>query len=93
MNTAFAFKIFLEIGAILLIAYGYMNEEKVIEFERELFKVMKFIVNKYVFKTYNNKNNNENARPVVEQNIAVYKPHSVSSSKVAQIKVLPKNVA
>lgn len=97
MNTAFALKIFLEIGAILLIAYGYMNEEKVIAFERDLFKVVKFAVRKYVVRTHKRENTRpiENVRPIAGQNIRAYKPRNASahSHKEAQIKAFPRNVA
>ncbi len=51
MTTSFALKIFFEIGLVLLIAYGYKNEEKLIEFETELFAVLKFAFRKYVLKS------------------------------------------
>lgn len=51
MTTSFALKIFFEIGLVLLIAYGYKNEDKLIEFETELFAVLKFAFRKYVLKS------------------------------------------
>ena len=56
MTLGFAIKVFLEIGVVLLIAYGIMNEEKLVAFERELGAVIRFALIKYVLKTVPNKN-------------------------------------
>ena len=49
MTTSFALKIFFEIGLVLLIVYGYKNEDRLIAFESELFAIIKFVLKKYVF--------------------------------------------
>ncbi len=56
MTLGFAIKVFLEIGVVLLIAYGIMNEEKLVAFERELGAVIRFAFRKYVLKNVSNKN-------------------------------------
>lgn len=56
MTTSFALKIFFEIGLVMLIFYGYKNEDKLIEFETELFAVLKFAFRKYVLKSTGKKN-------------------------------------
>lgn len=56
MTTSFALKVFFEIGLVMLIVYGYKNEEKLIDFETELFAVLKFAFKKYVLKTAGRKN-------------------------------------
>ncbi|MDD6808250.1 MAG: hypothetical protein PUD72_07400 [Oscillospiraceae bacterium] len=52
MTVGFGIKVLLEVAVVLLIAYGYMNEEKLIAFEREFYAIMKFCVKKYILKTY-----------------------------------------
>lgn len=44
MTTAFAIKVFLEVIAVLLLVFGYMHEDDVIEFE----KIIKWWVRKKV---------------------------------------------
>jgi hypothetical protein len=44
MTTAFAIKVLLEIIAVLLLVFGYMHEDDVIEFE----KIIKWWVRKKV---------------------------------------------
>ena len=55
MTLGFAIKVFAEIGVVLLIAYGIMNEEKLVAFEREFGAVIKFAFRKYILKTIPNK--------------------------------------
>lgn len=50
MTLGFGIKVFFEIIGVLLIAYGIMNEEKLVEFENELWPVLKFCYHKYVKK-------------------------------------------
>ncbi len=79
MTTSFALKIFFEIGLVMLIVYGYKNEDKLIEFETELFAVLKFAFRKYVLKNTGKKNSRANTA------------HSVSQEKVATVST-PANV-
>lgn len=50
MTYTFAFETFFEIGLVLLIAYGYKNEEKLIAFEQELLAFTKSLIGKYILK-------------------------------------------
>lgn len=50
MTLGFGIKIVLEVVAVMLIAYGILNEEKLIAFEDELFPVLKFCFKKYVLR-------------------------------------------
>lgn len=52
MTAGFGIKVLFEVAVVLLIAYGYMNEEKLIAFEQEFFAIIKFCVKKYITKTY-----------------------------------------
>ena len=56
MTVGFAIKVLVEVAVTLLIVYGIICEEKLIEFENELWKVIKFCWKKYV---KNNKKNKE----------------------------------
>ena len=40
MTTAFAIKTLVEFGAILLLIFGFINEEKVIEFEQNIKRII-----------------------------------------------------
>ena len=42
MTLGFGIKVIFEVLIVLLIAYGIMNEEKLIAFEDELYPVIKF---------------------------------------------------
>lgn len=50
MTLGFGIKLFFEIMMVLLIAYGIMNEEKLIAFEDELYPVLKFCFRKYILR-------------------------------------------
>ncbi|NLL63330.1 MAG: hypothetical protein GX241_03670 [Ruminococcaceae bacterium] len=50
MTLGFGVKILFEVVAVLLIVYGILNEDKLIEFETEMRKIIKFCFKKYVFK-------------------------------------------
>lgn len=53
MTVGFAIKVLVEVAVTLLIVYGIICEEKLIEFENELWEVIKFCWKKYA---RNNKN-------------------------------------
>ena len=40
MTTAFAIRTLVEFGAILLLIFGFINEEKVIEFEQNIKRII-----------------------------------------------------
>jgi len=44
----FALQVLLEIAIVLLIGYGILHEDELIEFEDELWKVIKFCIRKYI---------------------------------------------
>lgn len=50
MTLGFAVKIIIEVLVVLLIAYGIMNEEKLVAFEDELYPVLKFCFRKYILR-------------------------------------------
>ncbi len=101
MTTSFALKIFFEIGLVMLIVYGYKNEDKLIEFETELFAVLKFAFRKYVLKSTGKKNvRNTNTvsrreahgqRPVGSAPVAVYEGTGTPATRRvrAEIKAFP----
>lgn len=96
MTLGFAIKVFIEIAVVLLIAYGIMNEEKLVAFEQELGKVIKFAFKKYVLKVQPNKQrtncrtNRENHNMEV-RNIEV--PASTVKKHRAEIKAFPQKRA
>ena len=52
MTLGFGIKVIFEILMVLLIVYGIFNEEKLIDFEEELFPVLKFCFHKYILKDH-----------------------------------------
>ena len=89
MTTSFALKIFFEIGLVMLIAYGYKNEDKLIEFETELFAILKFAFRKYILKNTGKKNvRNTVVRQTVSQQSYVVAEHGVCRNR-AEIKAFP----
>ena len=48
MSTTFAIQTLIEIIIAVLLIIGYMNEEKVIRFENELFRLIKIAVNRVI---------------------------------------------
>lgn len=83
MTTSFALKIFFEIGLVMLIVYGYKNEDKLIAFEAELFAILKFAFRKYVLK---NSGKRTNARRSVQAaaNRAAATNKTATANSVAQ---------
>lgn len=55
MTLGFAIKIILEVFVVLLIAYGIMNEEKLVAFEDELYPVLRFCFRKYILRNTDKK--------------------------------------
>jgi len=47
MTVSFAIKTIIEILLIVLLAYGYYHEDKVIRFERKMFRFIRFMINSY----------------------------------------------
>ncbi len=92
MTLGFAIKVFAEIAVVLLIAYGIMNEERLVAFERELGAVLKFAFKKYVLKTQPNKQRT-NKRTNAENRRMEVRSVEVSSNAVrhhrAEIKAFP----
>ena len=62
MTIGFFIRIFFEIAAILLIGYGIIHEDEIIEFEDELFVIAKFCFKKYVLKNQKRSKNVSRAR-------------------------------
>lgn len=60
MTFGFGIKIVFEVMAVMLVLYGVINEEKLIEFEDEMFAILKFCIKKYILKT--------NKKPVKRSN-------------------------
>lgn len=93
MTTSFALKIFFEIGLVMLIAYGYKNEDKLIEFEAELFAFMKFAFKKYILKNNNKKTSAKTAsssrKSVSAQKSVPVKADSPRRRVRAEIKSFP----
>lgn len=101
MTTSFALKIFFEIGLVMLIVYGYKNEDKLIEFETELFAVLKFAFRKYVLKSTGKKNVRvantashkeiQVQRPLVPASAAMYEGTGTPATRRvrAEIKAFP----
>lgn len=50
MELGFIIRVILEVLAVLLVCYGITIEEKLIEFEDEMFAIIKFCFKKYVLK-------------------------------------------
>ncbi len=47
MTTGFIIITFIEIAAALLLIYGFMHEEELIEFETEMAKIIRFVIKKH----------------------------------------------
>lgn len=86
MTLSFAIKVLFEIGAVLLIAYGYKNEEKLIAFEKELAAVLKFVFKKYILKQVPNKTKQtKTVLPEQVQNRPAKKCATISNFPVSEI--------
>ncbi len=77
MTLGFGIKIVFEVIAVMLVVYGFINEEKLIEFEDEMFAIIKFCIKKYILKTYKKSNKKrvaprqENIRPVASHKATI----------------------